>query len=208
MHDADRSDSSGWEHGRQHGRPAARRRLRGVREDATAQASPAARSTRACAGATSPREVAEAADVVFTSLPDDDASRRRLRARRASSPGSNAGKSAGDMSTVSPRASRELAERVARRARRDARRPGLRQRSPGRERNPDDHGRRRRGRLRARSSRCSASSGRRHPHRRKRAGAAAQARGQHQPRRTDARLLAKVCCSPNAKGSTRSSPPR
>jgi 3-hydroxyisobutyrate dehydrogenase-like beta-hydroxyacid dehydrogenase len=59
-----------------------------------------------------PREVAEAAEIVFTSLPDD-----QVLSTVASGPdGILAGLAAGqiwiDMSTVSPRASRELAERV------------------------------------------------------------------------------------------------
>jgi 3-hydroxyisobutyrate dehydrogenase-like beta-hydroxyacid dehydrogenase len=59
-----------------------------------------------------PREVAEAADIVFTSLPDDGV----LEAVASGSDGTLAGLAAGkiwvDMSTVSPRASRGLAERV------------------------------------------------------------------------------------------------
>jgi 3-hydroxyisobutyrate dehydrogenase-like beta-hydroxyacid dehydrogenase len=59
-----------------------------------------------------PREVAEAADVVITSLPDDGA----LEAVASGPDGILAGLSAGqiwvDMSTVSPHASRALAERV------------------------------------------------------------------------------------------------
>jgi 3-hydroxyisobutyrate dehydrogenase-like beta-hydroxyacid dehydrogenase len=59
-----------------------------------------------------PREVAEAADVVFTSLPDEDV----LESVAAGTDGILAGLAAPkiwvDMSTVSPRASRELAERV------------------------------------------------------------------------------------------------
>ena len=59
-----------------------------------------------------PREVAEAAEIVFTSLPDDDV----LQAVASGPDGILAGLAAGqvwvDMSTVSPRASRELAERV------------------------------------------------------------------------------------------------
>jgi 3-hydroxyisobutyrate dehydrogenase-like beta-hydroxyacid dehydrogenase len=59
-----------------------------------------------------PRAVAEAADVVFTSVPDD-----RVLDQVASGPdgilaGITAGKIWVDMSTVSPRASREVAERV------------------------------------------------------------------------------------------------
>src|SRR5215203_2470612 len=59
-----------------------------------------------------PREVAEAADVLFTSVPDD-----RVLEEVASEPdgilaGLAAGKTWIDVSTVSPQASRELAERV------------------------------------------------------------------------------------------------
>jgi 3-hydroxyisobutyrate dehydrogenase-like beta-hydroxyacid dehydrogenase len=60
----------------------------------------------------SSREVAEAADVIFTSLPDD----RVLESVASGADGILAGLAAGkiwvDMSTVSPRASRELAARV------------------------------------------------------------------------------------------------
>jgi 3-hydroxyisobutyrate dehydrogenase-like beta-hydroxyacid dehydrogenase len=59
-----------------------------------------------------PREVAEASDVVFTSLPNDDV----LEAVASGPDGILAGMSAGmiwvDASTVSPRVSRETAERV------------------------------------------------------------------------------------------------
>src|SRR6266566_3654048 len=59
-----------------------------------------------------PREVAEAADVVFTSLPDDEV----LEVVASGPDGILAGLAAGkiwvDMSTVSPRASRGLAARV------------------------------------------------------------------------------------------------
>jgi 3-hydroxyisobutyrate dehydrogenase len=59
-----------------------------------------------------PREVAENADILFTSLPDDGV----LEAVASGPDGILAGLAAGkiwvDMSTVSPRASRELAERV------------------------------------------------------------------------------------------------
>jgi 3-hydroxyisobutyrate dehydrogenase len=59
-----------------------------------------------------PREVADAADILFTSLPDD-----RVLETIASGPdgilaGLQAGKIWVDVSTVSPRTSRELAERV------------------------------------------------------------------------------------------------
>jgi 3-hydroxyisobutyrate dehydrogenase-like beta-hydroxyacid dehydrogenase len=60
----------------------------------------------------SPREVAEAADIVFTSLPDDGV----LEAVASGADGILAGLAAGkiwaDMSTVSPAASRKIAERV------------------------------------------------------------------------------------------------
>ncbi|HEV7750858.1 MAG TPA: NAD(P)-dependent oxidoreductase [Baekduia sp.] len=60
-----------------------------------------------------PRAVAEAADIVFTSLPDDDA----LESVASTTDGLLAGLAAGkvwiDVSTVSPRASRELAARVS-----------------------------------------------------------------------------------------------
>jgi 3-hydroxyisobutyrate dehydrogenase-like beta-hydroxyacid dehydrogenase len=59
-----------------------------------------------------PREVAESADVVFTSLPDDEV----LKSVAAGPDGILAGLTEAkiwvDMSTVSPRASRELAEQV------------------------------------------------------------------------------------------------
>jgi 3-hydroxyisobutyrate dehydrogenase-like beta-hydroxyacid dehydrogenase len=59
-----------------------------------------------------PREVAEAAEIVFTSVPDDDV----LETVASGPDGILAGLAAGqiwvDMSTVSPRASRELSERV------------------------------------------------------------------------------------------------
>ncbi|MDX6521619.1 MAG: hypothetical protein QOF08_2224 [Gaiellales bacterium] len=59
-----------------------------------------------------PRQVAEAADIVFTSVPDDDA----LEAVASGADGILAGLAADqvwvDVSTVSPRASRRLAERV------------------------------------------------------------------------------------------------
>jgi 3-hydroxyisobutyrate dehydrogenase-like beta-hydroxyacid dehydrogenase len=61
-----------------------------------------------------PREVARAADVVFTSVPDDEA----LRAVGLGADGILAGLDSGkvwvDVSTVSPRASRELADRADR----------------------------------------------------------------------------------------------
>src|SRR6266851_1814121 len=59
-----------------------------------------------------PREVAEAADVLFTSLPDDDVIESVASGVDGILAGLAAPKIWVDMSTVSPRASRELAERV------------------------------------------------------------------------------------------------
>jgi 3-hydroxyisobutyrate dehydrogenase len=59
-----------------------------------------------------PREVAEAADVLFTSLPDDDALESVASGPDGILGGLATPKIWVDMSTVSPRASRELAKRV------------------------------------------------------------------------------------------------
>jgi 3-hydroxyisobutyrate dehydrogenase-like beta-hydroxyacid dehydrogenase len=59
-----------------------------------------------------PREVAEAADVVLTSLPDDDAVQSVASGADGILAGLDTGKLWADLSTVSPRASRELAARV------------------------------------------------------------------------------------------------
>jgi 3-hydroxyisobutyrate dehydrogenase-like beta-hydroxyacid dehydrogenase len=59
-----------------------------------------------------PRAVAEAADIVFTSLPDDDAVESVASAPDGLLAGLGAGQVWADMSTVSPRASRQLAPRV------------------------------------------------------------------------------------------------
>jgi 3-hydroxyisobutyrate dehydrogenase-like beta-hydroxyacid dehydrogenase len=59
-----------------------------------------------------PREVAEAADVVFTSLPDDQVLEQVASAPDGILAGLAAGKTWVDMSTVSPHASREIAARV------------------------------------------------------------------------------------------------
>jgi 3-hydroxyisobutyrate dehydrogenase-like beta-hydroxyacid dehydrogenase len=61
---------------------------------------------------TTPREVAEAADIVFTSLPDDAAVDDVASGADGLLAGLAAGKIWIDVSTVSPRASRERAERV------------------------------------------------------------------------------------------------
>lgn len=59
-----------------------------------------------------PREVAEAADVVLTSLPDDDAVQSVASGADGVLAGLDAGKLWVDLSTVSPSVSRELAARV------------------------------------------------------------------------------------------------
>jgi 3-hydroxyisobutyrate dehydrogenase-like beta-hydroxyacid dehydrogenase len=59
-----------------------------------------------------PREVAEAADVVLTSLPDDDAVQSVAAGADGILAGLDAGKVWAEMSTVSPAVSRELAARV------------------------------------------------------------------------------------------------
>jgi 3-hydroxyisobutyrate dehydrogenase-like beta-hydroxyacid dehydrogenase len=59
-----------------------------------------------------PREIAEAADVVMTSVPDDGVLESVASGPDGILAGLTAGKAWIDLSTVSPRASRELAERV------------------------------------------------------------------------------------------------
>ena len=59
-----------------------------------------------------PREVAEAADVLFTSVPDDDVLDDVASGEDSILAGLAAGKTWVDVSTVSPQASRDLAERV------------------------------------------------------------------------------------------------
>jgi 3-hydroxyisobutyrate dehydrogenase-like beta-hydroxyacid dehydrogenase len=59
-----------------------------------------------------PREIADAADAVFTSLPDDDVVESVASGPDGVLAGLRAGKLWLDMSTISPRASRELAARV------------------------------------------------------------------------------------------------
>ena len=135
-----------------------------------------------------PREVAEAADIVFTSLPDDDvldsgrlgARRHPRRPRRRA----DLGRHEHGQPAREPRACRARARTRGG----DARRAGIGQRPAGAERNAHDHGRRRRARLRARRA-GPARAGHAHARRRERAGPRAQARDQHQPRRADARVL-------------------
>lgn len=59
-----------------------------------------------------PREVAEAADIVMTSLPNDQVVKSVATAPDGLIAGLGAGKVWADLSTISPSASRELAERV------------------------------------------------------------------------------------------------
>ena len=59
-----------------------------------------------------PREVAESAEVVFTSVPDDDVLQEVASGPDGILAGLEAGKTLVDVSTVSPRVSREVAERV------------------------------------------------------------------------------------------------
>ena len=90
-----------------------------------------------------PRQVAEAADVIISMVTDSDA----LQAVTAGPDGILAGLRPGkvylDMSTISPASSRELAGRVAARGATMLDRAGLRQRPGRRGRHPRDHGRRR-----------------------------------------------------------------
>jgi 3-hydroxyisobutyrate dehydrogenase-like beta-hydroxyacid dehydrogenase len=62
-----------------------------------------------------PREVAEAAEIVFTSLPDDDALESAASGPDGLLAGLTAGKTWVDVSTVSPSVSRELAEQARKR---------------------------------------------------------------------------------------------
>jgi 3-hydroxyisobutyrate dehydrogenase-like beta-hydroxyacid dehydrogenase len=59
-----------------------------------------------------PREVAESAEIVFTSVPDDDVLEEVASGPDGILAGLAAGKTLVDVSTVSPRVSREVAERV------------------------------------------------------------------------------------------------
>ena len=174
--------------GREHGRPLPRRRLRRLRRGANRDEASGS-IDKGLRWRDTPREVAEAADFVFTSLPNDDV----LEAVASGPDGILAGLAPGkiwvDMSTVSPRASRDARRAGAR----DAARPCSTRRSP--EAFP----------------RCSPGTltimvggderayervepvlrelGTPDPRRRERPGPGAQARDQHQPRRADARLL-------------------
>ena len=96
-----------------------------------------------------PREIAEAADVVFTSVPNDSVLEDVASGPDGILAGLAAGKVWVDMSTVSPQVSRDIAQRVSGARGCDARRAGVGKRSAGADRDADDHGRRRRARLRA-----------------------------------------------------------
>jgi 3-hydroxyisobutyrate dehydrogenase-like beta-hydroxyacid dehydrogenase len=61
---------------------------------------------------TTPREVAENAEIVFTSLPNDDVLREVASGPDGILAGLESGKTLVDMSTVSPRVSRQMAEQV------------------------------------------------------------------------------------------------
>ena len=89
-----------------------------------------------------PREIAETVEIVFTSIPNDDALRDVASGPDGIVAGLEAGKTWVDVSTVSPRASREAAERTRATgaAMLDAPVSGSVPRSVG---NADDHGRRR-----------------------------------------------------------------
>ncbi len=151
-----------------------------------------------------PREVAEAADVVFSMVTDDARARgdRRRPRRPARRPrgredlGRHEHRQPAASSRGSPSGSATL--RGA-----DARRTRLRQRPRGRGRNADDHGRRRRGRLRGASSRCCTSSAAvRHIGDERPGAACSSSRSTSaSPRRCSP--SARACCSPSAAGSTR-----
>ena len=93
-----------------------------------------------------PREVAEAVDVVFTSVPDDGCSRTSHAGPDGVLAGLAAGKTWVDVSTVSPQASRELAVRVHAQGAFMLDAPVL-EASRKCSRDADDHGRRRRRRV-------------------------------------------------------------
>ena len=103
-------------HGREHGRALARRRLHRLRRGARPRARGAA-DRPGPQWADSPREVAEAADIVLTSLPNDDVVESVASGPDGLLAGLGEGKIWADMSTVSPRASREVAARVRERGR-------------------------------------------------------------------------------------------
>ena len=140
------SGSSAWGRWQPHRRPPARRRPRCPRRTAPRRRPAAHRARPGLAGHPAAtwrprRSRAQHGHRRRGARSDHE------RARTACSPASKRGQVYVDMSTVSPQASRRLAERVRAR-RRDARRARLRQRPAGPRRNPDDHGRRRAGRVR------------------------------------------------------------
>jgi 3-hydroxyisobutyrate dehydrogenase-like beta-hydroxyacid dehydrogenase len=89
-----------------------------------------------------PREVTEAADIVFTSIPDDSVLEDVGSAPEGILEGLGPETVWVDLSTVSPRASRQMAGRVRRAWGDHARRAGVRERAPGAVRHAHHHGRR------------------------------------------------------------------
>ena len=76
------------------------------------RAAPSGSSIRACGGSTRPRAVAEAVDVVMTSLPNDEVVESVAAGPDGLIAGLERRKMWADLSTISPHASRELAARV------------------------------------------------------------------------------------------------
>ena len=149
-----------------------------------------------------PREIAEAADVVVTSVPNDSVLEDVASGPDGILAGLAAGKVWVDMSTVSPHVSRDIAQRVREARSCDARRAGVGKRPAGAERDADDHGRRRRSGLRARRA---APARARHAH----ATSARTGRGWCSSSRSTSASPCrcspspKGSCSPNARASTR-----
>ena len=88
-----------------------------------------------------PREVAQSADIVITSIPNDDVLREIASGDDGIQAGLEEGKIWVDVSTVSPRVSRDVAQQVRATGAADARCAGVRQRSAGAVGDADDHGR-------------------------------------------------------------------
>ena len=110
------------------------------------------------AGATvcaSGAEVAKRADIIIIMVPDTPDVEAVLFGEDGVAEGLAPGKIVVDMSSISPIETKEFAAEDQRAGLRLPRRAGVRRRSRRQERHADHHGRRRRGRLRARSSRCS-----------------------------------------------------
>ena len=156
-----------------------------------------------------PREVAEAADVVMTSLPTDDV----VESVAAGPDGLLAGLDEGKIWTRSEH-HQPAGEPRARGAStrggawgQDARHARLRKRPPGSSRNAHDHGRRRRGRLPARSGRSCASWERRNTSARTVTDSCSSSPSTSASR-CRCSLSPRACCSPNATGSIPTAQPR